>query len=67
MDGQLFIVGKDNIALKLGCGKYTVIHYIRHEGLPAFQEIPFGPWKITVEALRIWSAEYQARKTPVNS
>lgn len=63
MDGKLFVVGKSNIAKKLGCGKYTVIEYIKHESLPAFQEIDNGPWKITIEALREWSAEYQARKT----
>jgi len=60
MGDQIFIIGKENIALRLGCAKHTVLRHIKEDGLPAFRDN--GPYKITDEALRQWSADYQARK-----
>ena len=67
VNDKLFIVGKKDIALRLGCSKQQVVKYIRHEGLPVIQDKPGSWYRITREALEKWCQEYQKRKQLKNT
>lgn len=66
MTDPLFINGKPEIALRLGCSKEKVSYYIEKEGLPAFQDVKGGWHKVTITALNQWAVEYQAKKQAKN-
>ena len=49
------------IAERLGVKRKTALKWIKKEGLPAFQQCEYGPWRITETSLLNWLNSFEKK------